>query len=930
MNYTQIENNVQKVIKEFNQFSFIYDLLLAYGFPKASIKRLQTGTLNMSGVSGEIAWKKKLFFKEVESEELYSVIDAIKSSNAATKHDPRFVIVTDYKRLLAIDSKTQDSLDIELLEFPKHFDFFLPWAGMEKAQLQMENPADVKAAEKMAKLYDEIKKDNPITTAEEVHNLNVFLSRLLFCFFAEDTGIFPVKGQFTNAIDSHTQADGSDLHTYLDNLFIVLNTELNSNFRRDLPVYLDVFPYVNGGLFGGLCDVPSFTRKSRQILVECGELDWSAINPDIFGSMIQAVVTPEHRGGMGMHYTSVPNIMKVIEPLFLNELHEEFEASKNEPRKLQALLQRIAKILIFDPACGSGNFLIIAYKELRLLEIKILQQLQLLQRAATGFEPHQLELIPKAQLTLAAQYQPSLFSIIELQHFYGIELDDFAHEIAILSLWLAQHQMNQKFKEVFGEANPTLPLQAGGNIIHGNATRLDWEIICPKNENDEIYILGNPPYLGQKKQNSEQKQDLYLLFNHLPNFKTLDYISCWFYKASNFINTNSCFAFVSTNSICQGSHVPLLWPYILQGNKNQVFFAVKDFKWSNNAKNKAGVTCSIVGVNSKKDCKKSIITGNSIFLVKNITPYLNSDRNIIVEKRAECISELPKMVSGNMALDDGHLLLEDFEKIKLINDYPDSEKFIRETTGGKEYIYDIKRWCLWIENKDLDEAIKIIPIKKRIDACYNFRINGGEVAKTLANRAHQFRYRHVPLKSQIIIPQTTSESREYIPFGFLNKDIIIQQSAQVLYDPEPYVLGILSSKIHLVWVKAVGGKHESRIRYSPSLCYNTFPFPSLSQQSKDELTKCTYRILEAREKHSELTLAQLYDPDQMPKDLREAHRLNDIAVDLCYRIKPFETDEERLEYLFKLYEQMIAEEKNKGTLFEGEEKPKKKPKKVKA
>ena len=474
MNITQIDNNLQTLIKSFNSATFIYDFLLAFGMPKASIKRLQAGGLNLSKVNGEIAWKKKLFFKEVESKELYTVIDAIKSNSIATKHDPRFIIVTDYKRLLAIDTKTQDSLDIDILEIAKHYDFFLPWAGMEKAQMQLENPADVKAAEKMAKLYDEIKKDNPIHTADEVHSLNVFLSRLLFCFFAEDTGIFHTKGLFTHNIVSHTQTDGSDLHTYLDNLFIVLNTE--NKHRKNLPSFLEAFPYVNGGLFRGLHTVPVFTSKSRKALIDNGDLDWSAINPDIFGSMIQAVVTPEHRGGMGMHYTSVPNIMKVVEPLFLNELYEEFESSKNEPRKLQALLQRIAKIKIFDPACGSGNFLIISYKELRFLEIKILQQLQTLQKAATGFEPQQLLLIPKTQLTFAAQYQPSLFSVIELSNFYGIELDDFAHEIAILSLWLAQHQMNQKFKEVFGSANPTLPLQAGGNVVQGNATRIDFEL----------------------------------------------------------------------------------------------------------------------------------------------------------------------------------------------------------------------------------------------------------------------------------------------------------------------------------------------------------------------------------------------------------------------------------------------------------------------
>lgn len=925
MNSTQIENNLQKLLKSFNQFTFIYDLLLAYGFPKASIKRLQSGGLNLSKVNGEIDWKKKLFFKEVETEELYTVIEATKTSPTATKHDPRFVIVTDYKRLLARDTKTSDSLDIAISEIAKHYDFFLPWAGMEKAQLHTENLADVKAAEKMAKLFDEIKKDNQTKTPLEVHNLNVFLSRILFCFFAEDTDIFPIRKQFTHGIVSHTQEDGSDLNKYLDKLFTVLNTDTQN--RKNLSAHLEAFPYVNGGLFRNKLTNPVFTRKSRQALIDSGDLDWSAINPDIFGSMIQAVVTPEHRGGMGVHYTSVPNIMKVIEPLFLNDLYSEFGATKYEPKKLQALLHRISKIKIFDPACGSGNFLIIAYKGLRLLEINILQQLLSLQKIATGFEEHQLELIPKAQLTLAASYQPSLFSGIELTSFYGIELDDFAHEIAILSLWLAQHQMNTEFKQVFGTANPTLPLQAGGNIAQGNATRLNWEKICPKKEGDEIYILGNPPYLGQKKQNVEQKQDLYLLFKHLPNYKTLDYISCWFYKASNYINSNSCFAFVSTNSICQGSHVSLLWPSILQENRNQIFFAVKDFKWSNNAKNKAGVTCSIVGVNSKKECKKSIIEGNTILTVKNITPYLSSDKNIIVDKRAECLSNIPKMVSGNMALDDGHLLLEDYEKIKLINEYPEAQKFIRETTGGKEYLYDLKRWCIWIEDEDLNEALKIAPIKNKIDACYNFRIKGGQVAKTLANRAHQFRYRHIPIKNQIIIPQTTSESREYIPFGFLNNKIVVQQSAQVIYDAEPYVLGFLSSKIHLIWVKAVGGKHESRIRYSPSLCYNTFPFPEITATQKQELEKHAYRILDEREKHTEKTLAQLYDSENMPKGLREAHHQLDIAVEQCYRSKPFESDEDRLEYLFKLYEQMISEENTKGTLFEMEPKVKKKAKK---
>ena len=505
MNIAQVENNLQKLVKSFNADTFIYDFLLAYGNPKATIARLQQGGLNLSKNNGEILWKKKLFYKVVQDDDVHHVIDDLKKDEKILKHNPRFIIVTNHETLLAVDTKTKATLDTAIKEIDKHPDFFLPWTGTEKKQHVGENPADVKAAERMAKLYDEIKRDNPTQTPEAVHSLNVFLCRLLFCFFAEDTGIFP-KGLFTSAIDSHTQKDGSDLHTYLDKLFEVMNTE-NKN-RKSIPAYLDAFPYVNGGLYKNKHNAPRFTQTSRKAIVNSGDLNWSAINPDIFGSIMQAVVTPEHRGGLGMHYTSVPNIMKVIEPLFLNDLKEEFEKNKNEPKKLRSLLERISKLKIFDPACGSGNFLIIAYKELRKIEMKILEQLLLLRKAATGFEPSQLELIPKKQQTLAASFEVEFFSRIEPSQFYGIEIDDFAHEIAILSLWLAQHQMNIIFKEVFGTANPTLPLQAGGQIHCGNATRLDWEKVCPKKEEDEIYVMGNPPYVGARNQDKTQKEDM--------------------------------------------------------------------------------------------------------------------------------------------------------------------------------------------------------------------------------------------------------------------------------------------------------------------------------------------------------------------------------------------------------------------------------------
>lgn len=893
MNIAQIENNLQQILKTFKKESFIYDLLFAYGQPKATIKRIKDGGLNLSKVDGEIAWKKKLFFKAVKDVDLHELIADLTEDNKAVKHDPRFVVVTDYKNLLAVDTNTQDTLDIAITDIAKHFDFFLPWAGMEKAQHQNENPADVRAAEKMAKLYDDIKKDNPIKTQAEVHNLNVFLSRLLFCFFAEDTGILD-KGQFTLGVGSHTQQDGSDLNTYLDKLFEVMNTEQSK--RKNLPQYLTAFPYVNGGLFRNKHTAPKFTRKSRQSIIDSGELDWSAINPDIFGSMIQAVITPEHRGGLGMHYTSVPNIMKVIEPLFLNELYEEFEAAKGNNKKLNALLHRIWNIKIFDPACGSGNFLIIAYKELRKLEMKIF----------------------KAMGSLA-------FSNISLGNFYGIELDDFAHEVAILSLWLAEHQMNQVFFKEFGRTKPALPLTETGNIVHGNATRLDWEIVCPKEKGDEIYILGNPPYLGGKLQSAQQKEDTKTVFAGFKKYNNLDYIACWFYLAKKYLDDNIYVAFVSTNSICQGTQVNDIWPFLLVDDV-EIFFAHKDFPWTNNAKDKAGVYCSIIGLRKKSNKPKYLFEKELKYSALNINAYLIDAPNIFVEKRTNPLSKLPDMNQGNIPLESGYLRFTDIEKTEIVNTYPNSSKLFKKVSGSDELINDIQNWCVWITNADKPLALSIPPIKKRIDKVIEFRKKGAENAQACLDRPHQFCMLNTAKSTQIVIPIVSSERRTYIPISFVDDTYIILNSALVIYDPDTYIFGILNSKIHLLWVKIFAGRLETRIRYSVGMCWFSFPFPYITENQKKELEKYVYKVLEERENHSEKTLAQLYDPDKMPYGLREAHHQLDLSVERCYRAKPFETDEERLEYLFKLYEQMIEDEKSKGTLFEIEAKPKKKKK----
>jgi len=919
MNIVQIENSVNDLIKSFEEATFIYDFLLAYDTPKSIIKRLKDGGLNLSKNEGEVLWKKKIFFKAIKDADLHLEIDRLNSEPSVISHSPRFIITTDYDKLLAIDTKNQDSLDIPFFELDRHYAFFLPLAGMEKAQFKIENPADVKAAEKMAKLYDEIKKDNPTTTAEEVHCLNVFLSRLLFCFFAEDTEIFS-KNIFTNAIKSHTQANGSDLKEYLERLFKVLNTDYP--IRSNLPEHLDVFQYVNGGLFREEYAIPQFTYKSRNAIIECGELNWKDINPDIFGSMIQAVVTPEHRGGLGMHYTSVPNIMKVIEPLFLNELYDEFESNKNQPQKLDTLLYRLSKLKIFDPACGSGNFLIIAYKELRFLEIKIIQRLEQLQQAVTGFEEKQLALIPKAQQSLAAMYQRKLFSNIQLTQFYGIELDDFAHEVAMLSMWLAQHQMNMKFKEEFGQSNPTLPLKDGGNITHGNAIRLDWNTICPKKEEDVIFILGNPPYLGGKGQSQEQKKDIEFTFNGNRNFKELDYIACWFLLASKYIREKDKFAFVTTSSICEGAQVEQIWPLISK-MKNEIIFAYTPFNWTNNAKSKAGVTCSIIGVSKISTNKKYLYTNGLKYEVNKINGYLANGEETYVTKSLYSLSKLPAMITGNSPYDNGNLMLTLSEKSEMLSKYPGSQQYIRRTMGASEFLNQIDRWCIWIETSGLEGALKIPVIFDRIEKIRTFRRTGGEVAQGIVHRSHQFRYTHTAKKSIIIIPIVSSSRRDYIPIGILQPDFIILSSAAAIYDADDYIFSVISSKMHMLWVKLTSGKLRGDIRYLSALSYNTFPFPIINQTQKRDLEKHAYRILELRENHSEKTSSQMYDPDKMPLDLLNAHRQLDLEVERCYRSKPFESDAERMEHLFKLYGQIMAGEKANGTLFENAGKTKK-------
>lgn len=877
MHITEIEKNIENLVVNYSRGEFIFDLLLAYGIPKATVTLLRKGRHNLSKQDGRIILKRKLFFQEVGDEDLHATIDFLQKDPSTKRHSPRFIVVTDHETLLSVDTKTNESLDILIKDIGKYYDFFLPWAGIEKHRHASENPADRKAAEKMAKLYDEIMAENSITDSERIHDLNVFLSRLLFCFFSEDTNIFEDK-LFTDSIAYHTQSDGSDFRRYLETVFDILNSEK----RAEYPQYLQKFPYVNGGLFAKKHWIPTFTARSRKIIIECGELDWSKINPDIFGSMIQAVVHPGERGSLGMHYTSVPNIMKVIEPLFLNDLKKDLEENRGNIKRLDELRIRIAKIKFFDPACGSGNFLIITYKELRRLEMEIIKEMGTLS-----------------------------FSEINLSQFYGIEIDDFAHEIAMLSLYLAEHQMNIEFQKEFGKVKPTLPLKTGGNITCGNATRIEWEVVCPNSKNDEVYILGNPPYLGARNQNDTQKTDMKISVGQIKGFSNLDYIASWFFKASEYVKgKKSKFAFVSTNSICQGSQVSILWPHILK-NELEIFFAYQSFKWVNNAKRNAGVSCIIVGVrNILKNKQKRLFKDNVFQDVDNINSYLLGAENIYIKERTKPISNVPEMSFGSMPNDGGHLLLDEKDYLEMLNNSPSSLAFTKKILGAQEFLKGISRYTFWINDNEKIDALKIPYIQKRIEAVEKYRkTSKREATKRLANVAFRFGETRHKETNSIIVPRVTSERRSYIPFGFLDKNSIISDSAQAIYNAEPWIFGVISSRMHMVWVRAVAGRLKTDYRYSSALCYNTFPIPSLTNKQREEISRHVFNILEERERYSEKTISQLYDPDKMPDGLREAHHHLDLAIERCFRSRPFIDDEERLKYLFKLYEQMIKEEK---------------------
>ena len=882
-----------------------YKLLYSFGKGERDIERYKEGKGVLKNFDGLLI--KGLFcYQPVSMFGLTAQLEHLKTNPQIIKAAPKIIAVSDGKTILAYDLREKDTYENQLERLPSDFAFFYPLMDVERVHYVEESPADIKAAEKLANLHDELRSYNEFRSDDDLHDLNLFISRLLFCFFAEDTGIFE-ENLFTSSIQRYTKEDGSDLSDYLANTFRIMDVSLRG---MDTMSIIKQFPYVNGGLFSKHIQIPRMGAKARRIIIECGELDWKDINPDIFGSMIQAVVNPEERANQGMHYTSVPNIMKVINPLFLDELRGEFnKLNEFYEQKLQmknigalttkqfydelkpvikkgdALLKRMSRMKFFDPACGSGNFLIITYKCLRFLEMDILA----LQRKCT----------PEGEIMFVDN------SVISLSQFYGIELLDFPHEIAMLSLWLAEHQMNTKLNEDFGVNTKALPLKNITQIVCGNACRIDWNTVCPHTPEEEVFIFGNPPYLGSRRQDESQKKDMELVFKK--DFGELDYIACWFMIGAQYIKgTKAKYAFVSTNSICQGLQVALLWKRVLKDGL-VINFAYKSFKWQNNAKYNAAVICVIVGLSTDENITNRLLYDEKQCKeVKNISPLLMDGPTIFVKSETMPICKgLPQMNFGNMPADGGKLILSDEERENLIAKEPNADKFIHPLIGAEDFINGKRRWCIWLYKEDEKDYMAIPEFAKRIKELKVIREESSR--PQLAAIPHLFAQITQPMGTPfILIPSSTSERRDYIPMGYLDCGNISANSCMVIGTKDISLFGMLMSRIHMVWVKTVGGRLKTDYRYSAQLCYNTFPFPKISSEKKQEIEEAAENVLITREYYPEKTLAELYDPDKMPQDLREAHAKLDDIVESCYPGYPFASDEARLECLFKLYEKMTA------------------------
>lgn len=920
MNAVEIEQAISELaLQPFDAAEFPYAFLAAFGNKEVTLKRLRSGNNNTSDLPGGVLLRNNIHIATCAQGNVSETFTALLASPSTTKGKAKFVLATDGQTLEAQELSSDETIACDFEDFPNHFGFLLPLAGISTIKEIKDNPIDVRATGRLNKLYVELLRENPAWAKDERRSdMNHFMARLVFCFFAEDTGIFSDTGLFTQTVDRWSERSGSNTHEVLSEIFRAMNikpSERGATTPR-LPTWANAFPYVNGGLFSGSTEVPRFTQMARTYLLHAGALNWREINPDIFGSMIQAVADDEERGALGMHYTSVPNILKVLNPLFLDDLRAALVEAGDNERKLLNLRKRMARIRVFDPACGSGNFLVIAYKQMREIEAEINRR----------------------------RGQSHLGSEIPLTNFRGIELRDFPAEIARLALIIAEFQCDVQYRGQKDALAEFLPLDAQNWIVCGNALKLEWLSVCPptgtgvrlvaddlfetpldqaeidfENEGGETYICGNPPYVGSSLQSDSQKVELENIFsNQIDNWKNLDYIAGWFYKAARYAKeVLADFAFVSTNSICQGQQVPLLWPLIFKGGIN-IHFSHTSFKWSNLATSNAGVTVVIVGCTTRPRSSVALYSaGDAGVPIKRITPSINAylvpGPDVIVEPR-KAPNDRGQMLKGNMPSDGGHLVLTAIERTEMLSEDPRSEEYIFGYCGSHELIHNAMRYCLWISDESIERAKEIRQIQKRLDGVRSFRIN----AKALTTRpyaAFPNRFRQiqdVASRYSIVIPRHSSENREFLPVGVLPATYIVSDAALVIYDAPLWNLALIASRLHLIWVGTICGKIKTDFRYSNTLGWNAFPVPKLTEQNLADLNLCAQDILLAREAHFPATIADLYDPDAMPDNLRHAHERNDEVLERIYIGRRFKNDTERLEKLFDLYSKIAAADKSKA------------------
>ncbi|MGJ5681534.1 DNA methyltransferase [Staphylococcus equorum] len=867
-NHQDIHNRLKKVCSITDEKLFLKELLLSYGLPNALFARLNLETILDFK---PLRITNKMLYVLTPCENLYSVLDELKIDDLG-KIPVRFVFIINSESVLSVDMLTNDILSVRRKSLYKNYQFLLPLSGIEKSNKISNAEVDIIVAEKFASLYNELLIVNSDTKISQ-NDINEFILKLLFCFFADSEEVIQ-RGTLHNLIFTYSKESGDGLTNLFTQIFKRFNGECKSDSE-----YIKRIPKIKYHLFKSYYPNIQFNANCRDYLLEISQLNWSEISPDILGALVQTLVK-EHNSENNNNFTSGPNIQKLIGPLFLNELYEEFENSKNNEQKCFRLLKRISKIKIMDPSCGTGNFLLVSYREIRTLENKLRHNLK-------------------------TQFNVELDSYkFEISNLYGIENDRLSIEIAKLGLLFTMHQLNKKSDKDYMKLPDLLNEINFSQFYTGNSLKYDWEKICPNN--GEVYIIGNPLYKGFQKQSDDQKEDVLRIFSKYKNIKSLDYASCYFYLATLFIesNDNSAFAFVTTNSLTDGQQVSLLWPKLFDRNVH-ISFAHTAFKWKNSVKNVSAVTVVIIGMRSNNiDKQKTIYSLHHAKNVSWINPYLTPGK-LIITKRNNPISNLPKMIKGNMPYNAQYLLLSPYEYAEMIRDYPMSRKYLKRVVGSTEYINGIERWCLWIDESQADNAMTIPPIKKRVEAVRKARLsNADKTVQKLANRPYQFREHRSTITYSLVIPAVSSENYLYIPIGFVNHKTIVTNLAFVIYNSKIWLFAVLTSKMHNLWIRAVCGQHETRNRYSSHIGYNNFPFPEISETEKQKLTECVYAVIAEREKTSEKTLAKMYHKDTITEGLRKSHAVLDEALESCYRKEPFISDQERLEHLFELYKQL--------------------------